>query len=154
MVNKFEQPSAYSVAFDSSVHTWLFRVDRNRSAISIFCAEVAKRLPSNYASEFTLRAFQVTFDELLTSVVEHADGPSDQPIEVLLKRNPDDITAVIRYQSSCYDPTSYQPEVVDGSILNADVDSLGIKLVQNLMHNFEHRYENGSNIITLMRRKD
>lgn len=143
-----------AVAFDSTAHTWLFRIARERGAISEFCAALERRLPSDYASADALRAFQVAFDELLTNVVMHADGPQDAPIEVLLKRDPVEVTALLRYRASAYDPTTRPAPDVEASIAERDIGGLGVHLVRELMTRFEHRYVDGWNELTLARPRD
>jgi anti-sigma regulatory factor (Ser/Thr protein kinase) len=143
-----------AVAFDSTAHTWLFRVAREREAISEFCGALEKRLPRDYAGADALHAFQVAFDELLTNVVMHADGPAAEPIEILLKRDARQVTAVLRYRASPYDPTARAAPDVDASLAERDVGGLGVHLVRTLMERFEHRHVDGWNEITLARGRD
>jgi anti-sigma regulatory factor (Ser/Thr protein kinase) len=143
-----------AVAFDSTAHTWLFRIARERQAISEFCAALERRLPADYASADALRAFQVAFDELLTNVVMHADGPLDAPIEVLLKRDPVEVTALLRYRASAYDPTARPQPDTEASIADREIGGLGVHLVRQLMTRFEHRYVDGWNELTLARPRD
>jgi anti-sigma regulatory factor (Ser/Thr protein kinase) len=145
--------SRVAVAFDSGAHTWLFRIARDRAAISEFCACLDRRLPGDYASADALRAFQVSFDELLTNVVMHADGPSAEPIDVLLRRDADAVIAVLRYRSSPYDPTARGEPDTDTALTEREVGGLGVHLVRRLMKRFEYRYDNGCNEVTLTRNR-
>ncbi len=140
-----------AVAFDSTAHTWLFRIPRERTAISEFCATLERRLPKAYCGADTLHAFQVAFDELLTNVVMHADGPADEPIEVLLKRDEGEVTALLRYRASAYDPTSRDAPDIGAPLAERPVGGLGVHLVRNLVQRFEHRYVDGWNELTLAR---
>jgi anti-sigma regulatory factor (Ser/Thr protein kinase) len=142
-----------AVAFDSTAHTWLFRVPRERAAISEFCATLERRLPKAYCGADTLHAFQVAFDELLTNVVMHADGPAGEPIEVLLKRDQDEVTALLRYRASAYDPTARDAPDVDAPLADREIGGLGLHLVRNLVQRFEHRYVDGWNELTLTRQR-
>lgn len=146
--------SRVAVAFDSTAHTWLFRVARERAAISEFCGALEKRLPRDYAGPDALHAFQVAFDELLTNVVMHADGPAQEPIEVLLKRDATRVTALLRYRASPYDPTARAAPDVDAGLAEREVGGLGVHLVRTLMERFEHRHVDGWNEITLARGRD
>jgi anti-sigma regulatory factor (Ser/Thr protein kinase) len=142
------------VALDSAAHTWLFRVPRNRGSITDFCAMIEKRLPPGYASLDTLRAFQVAFDELLTNVVAHTTEFPDDPIEVLLKREPERILAVIRYRGAPFDPTQQPPPNVDAQLHERPIGGLGVHLVRTMMHEFRHTYIAGFNELTLYRKAD
>jgi anti-sigma regulatory factor (Ser/Thr protein kinase) len=149
-----EQPansSRVAVAFDSGAHTWLFRIARERAAISEFCACLDRRLPGDYASADALRAFQVSFDELLTNVVMHADGPGNEPIDILLRRDADAVVAVLRYRASPYDPTQRREPDTDAALAQREIGGLGVHLVRRLMQRFEYRYDNGCNEVTLAR---
>jgi anti-sigma regulatory factor (Ser/Thr protein kinase) len=145
------QAPRVAVAFDSTAHTWLFRISREREAISEFCAALEKRLPADYASADALRAYQVAFDELLTNVVMHADGPREAPVEILLKRDAHEITALLRYRASPYDPTARAAPDVDAPLAQREVGGLGVHLVRTLMARFEHRYADGCNELILAR---
>lgn len=142
---------AVMIALDSSASTWLFRVPRNRKAIADFCAMVERRLPPGYAGMDVLRAFQVSFDELLTNIVTHAREFEDQPVEVLLKREQQRIAAVVRYRGTPYDPTA-RPAVDTTRELEArEIGGLGIYLVQVMMDEFRHAYVAGFNELTLVK---
>lgn len=143
-----------AIAFDSTAHTWLFRVAREREAISEFCAALEKRLPRDYAGPDTLHAFQVAFDELLTNVVMHADGPAHEPMEILLKRDAQQVTALLRYRASPYDPTARAAPDTDAPLSEREVGGLGVHLVRTLMQSFAHRYVDGWNELTLVRPRD
>jgi anti-sigma regulatory factor (Ser/Thr protein kinase) len=143
-----------AIAFDSTAHTWLFRVAREREAISEFCGALERRLPRDYAGPDALHAFQVAFDELLTNVVMHADGPAQEPMEILLKRDAQQVTALLRYRASPYDPTARGTPDVDAPLGEREVGGLGVHLVRTLMQRFEHRHVDGWNEITLARARD
>ena len=98
-----------------------------------------------------MRAFQVTFDELLTNVVMHADGPLDEGVEILLRRDADAVTAVLRYRATAYDPTSRPDPDLDAPVMQRKIGGLGVHLARKLMQRFEYRYEAGCNEITLVR---
>lgn len=141
-----------AVAFDSTANSWLFRIPRSRSAISGFCAFIEKRLPPDYVDTDTLRAFQVAFDELLTNVVAHADGPAEEPIDVLLRRNSGEISATIRYRASAYDPTRLPRPDTEAPMDARPIGGLGVHLVREMMDEFSHRYVQGCNELHLTRR--
>ena len=140
------------VALDSAAHTWLFRVPRSRGAITDFCAMIEKRLPPGYASLDALRAFQVSFDELLTNVVAHTTEFPDEPIEVLLKRDPEKVLAVIRYRGVPFDPTQHPAPDTAAPIGHRPVGGLGVHLVRTLMDEFRHAYIAGFNELTLLKK--
>ncbi len=139
------------VALDSTTHTWLFRIPRDRAAVSSFCAGVARRLPPDYASADLLHALQVSFDELLTNVLEHAGGPVNDPIEVLLRRTESRVEAVIRYRAPAWDPTRADAVPVAADLHKHAVGGLGLRLVRELMQRFEYRHVDGWNEIFLER---
>lgn len=137
------------VALDSAAHTWLFRVPRTRRSITDFCAMIEKRLPPGYATLDALRAFQVAFDEILTNVVAHTTEFPDEPIEVLLKRDPDKVLAVIRYRGVPFDPTAHPPPDTAAPLGQRPVGGLGVHLARTLMDEFRHTYIAGFNELTL-----
>ena len=140
------------VALDSAAHTWLFRVPRSRAAITDFCAMIEKRLPPGYASLDALRAFQVAFDELLTNVVAHTTEFPDEPIEVLLRREPDRILGIIRYRGVPFDPTRMPEPDTGAALQDRPIGGLGVHLVRTMMDEFRHAYIAGFNELTLHRK--
>ena len=146
-----EKP-VFPVALDSSAHTWLFRVPRKRGQITDFCAMIEKRLPPGFVSMDMLRAFQVAFDELLTNVVMHVTEFGDEPIEVLLKRDPDRVSAVVRYRGAMYDPTRRPPPDTNAPVSERPIGGLGVHLVRTMMDDFRHAYVAGFNELTLVKR--
>lgn len=139
------------VALDSTTHTWLFRIPRDRDAVSSFCAGMARRLPPDYASADLLHALQVSFDELLTNVVMHAGGPPDEPIEVLLRRTETRVEAAIRYRAPAWDPTRAAAPSIDAGLHERTPGGIGLHLVRELMQRFEYRHVDGWNEILVER---
>jgi anti-sigma regulatory factor (Ser/Thr protein kinase) len=139
------------VALDSTTHTWLFRIPRDRAAVSSFCAGMVRRLPPDYASADLLHALQVSFDELLTNVVMHAGGPADEAIEVLLRRAEHGVEAVIRYRAPAWDPTRATPPALDADLHARAPGGVGLHLVRELMQRFEYRHVDGWNEVLLER---
>lgn len=144
--------SAVMIALDSSANTWLFRVPRTRPAIADFCAMVERRLPPGYAGVEVLRAFQVAFDELLTNIATHVGAPAEQPIEVLLQREPERIVALIRYRGARFDPTAQPQADTSSALAEREIGGLGLHLVRALMDEFRHIYVAGFNELTLVKR--
>lgn len=146
-----QRPSVM-VALDSTAHTWLFRVPRDRAAITGFCAALDRRLPPGYASLDVLRAFQVAFDELLTNVVAHVTEFADEPIEVLLKRDPDRVSSIVRYRGALFDPTRHPAPDTDAGLHERPIGGLGVHLVRTMMDDFRHAYVAGFNELSLVKR--
>lgn len=142
---------AVMIALDSSASTWLFRVPRTRAAIADFCAMVERRLPPGYAGLDVLRAFQVSFDELLTNIVTHAREFPEQPVEVLLKREPGRIAAVIRYRGTRFDPTAQGEADTTSELSERQIGGLGLHLVRVMMDEFRHAHVAGFNELTLVK---
>jgi anti-sigma regulatory factor (Ser/Thr protein kinase) len=72
---------------------------------------------------------------------------------VLLKRDQDEVTALLRYRASAYDPTARDAPDVDAPLAEREIGGLGVHLVRNLVQRFEHRYVDGWNELTLTRQR-
>ena len=129
---------------------WLYAVSRRRTAVAALCARLERHWSSDLDS---LRAFQIAFDELLTNVIDYAQGGSDEPMAVHLRREDDGWSATIRYRALAYDPTARAAPDTELGIAERAIGGLGVHLVRTLMDEFAHRYDHGHNVLTLRKRE-
>jgi serine/threonine-protein kinase RsbW len=143
-------PAVVELPSDGS--QWLFAIARTRPAVSDFCALIEQRLGDDPALLEALHAFQVAFDELLTNVVDYAQGAADEPMGVAFSRDRDRVDATIRYRAVAYDPTAREAPDTESGIAQRAIGGLGIHLVKSLMDEFRHHYVDGYNVLTLSKR--
>lgn len=128
-----------------------YELARDRGAIAEFCAALDDHLAPAWPSVDAVRALQVALDELLTNVVDYARGGDAGAIGVALAAEPAAITVEIRYRADAYDPTAREAPDTTGSIAEREIGGLGVHLVKHLTDRFTHRYEDGQNVLTLVK---
>jgi anti-sigma regulatory factor (Ser/Thr protein kinase) len=129
---------------------WLYTVTRSRAAVAALCARIEQRWSPDLD---TLRAFQLAFDELLTNVIDYAEGGDDEPMAVHVRHEDDGWSATIRYRAQAYDPTARAAPDTELGIAERAVGGLGVHLVRTLMDEFSHRYDHGYNVLMLRKRR-
>jgi anti-sigma regulatory factor (Ser/Thr protein kinase) len=137
------------VALPGQGDQWLYAVARRRASVTALCARIEQQWSGDLDS---LRAFQVAFDELLTNVIDYAEGGSEEAIAVDLRRDADSWLATIRYRASAYDPTARAAPDTTLSVEDRAIGGLGVHLVRTLMDEFSHRYDHGHNVLSLRKR--
>jgi anti-sigma regulatory factor (Ser/Thr protein kinase) len=140
------------VELEGDERTMLFALARTRPAVSSFCSVFEHRVVASGVGEDALRAFQVAFDELLTNVVSYAEGGGDEPMGVAVERGDGYLLARIRYRAAAYDPTVRDKPDTDSGVADRAIGGLGVYLVQTMMDEFTHAYEDGYNVLTLRKR--
>ena len=126
------------------------RVARERSAIARFNDRLERELGAQVPLG-VLRALQVTFDELLTNVVLHADQAAG-PIEVAIARERNTLATTISYIATEFDPTTWKADGRAANIGSARIGGHGIALARSLMDEFCYAYEDGRNVLRLRKR--
>jgi anti-sigma regulatory factor (Ser/Thr protein kinase) len=129
---------------------WRTRVERERAAVGRFNDEVLKRLEGQVPSAVT-HDLLVSFDELLTNVIMHAEQAAG-PIEVELHRSRNVVGATIRYLAVEFDPTTWRAAPAGMTVATSRIGGLGIQLVKRLMDEFRYEYVDGHNILTIAKR--
>ena len=129
-----------------------YDIARDRSEVAEFCGALDDHLAPAWPSVDAVRALQVALDELLTNVVDYAQGGSTDPIGLSLAADTNAITVEIRYRADAYDPTARAAPDTTLSVADRPIGGLGVHLVQQMMDAFTHRYEDGHNVLTLVKR--
>lgn len=96
----------------------------------------------------------VAVDELFSNVAQYAYAPGSGEVTVSLDFHPEDRMAEITFTDggTPYDPLKKPDPDVTLSAEERQIGGLGIFLVKKTMDDMRYRYENGKNILTIVKK--
>ena len=98
--------------------------------------------------------FGVAIDEIYSNIVNHGYGDKPGPItvKVIISQNPR--TVYVRFSDFGipYNPLTYETPDITLSAEERQIGGLGIYLVRQTMDDMRYKYENGQNVLTLVKR--
>jgi anti-sigma regulatory factor (Ser/Thr protein kinase) len=131
---------------------WLFQIKGQRREIGAINDALERAAAAGDVPEPPMRAMQVALDELLTNSIMHGAASDTNPVRVQLVLARNYLRAVITHADSMFDPTQMATPDTEAGLHERDIGGLGIHLVRNMMDEFEHRYDNGCNVVTIGKR--
>jgi anti-sigma regulatory factor (Ser/Thr protein kinase) len=131
---------------------WHFQIKGERKEIGALNDALERAAASGGVPEDALRAVQVALDELLTNCVSYAPISAANPAKVDVTLDRKSVMAVISYQDNEFNPLARETPDLDASISDRQIGGLGIHLVKEMMDDFTHRYEDGRNILTIIKK--
>ena len=96
---------------------------------------------------------QLAVEEAVTNVVVHGYKKPGGEIIVSCRISDDRIEVRITDAAPRFDPLAVPEPELDSTIEDREVGGLGIYLIRQLMDEVSYRYENGKNILVLMKKK-
>ena len=96
---------------------------------------------------------QLAVEEAVTNVIVHGYKKLGGEIIVSCQISPDRIKVQITDAAPRFDPLTVPEPELDGSIEDRDVGGLGVFLIRQVMDEIFYRYENGKNILVLIKRR-
>ena len=107
-----------------------------------------EKLSARFVHTLTL-----VLDELITNVISYGyDDENEHTINVEVTRNSKAVTVMISDDAKPYNPFDRPAPDVDLPIEERDIGGLGVHFVKELMDEFHYRFEDGCNIVTLLKK--
>ena len=118
--------------------------------MSVVAAEIDEFCTAQHLATEIAYAANLAIEELLTNSISHGyDDDEPHRIEIILRREPDDLVIVIVDDSAPFDPSRAPDPDVAASLADRDSGGLGLLLVHQVMDGIEFRRLQGCNIVTL-----
>jgi len=109
-------------------------------------------LANGFSSEEILDT-QLAVEEAITNVIVHGYGRQGEPIMISCRISTDRAEVQIADSAPRFDPLSVpEPDVGEG-IEQRDVGGLGVYLIRQVMDEVSYRYEDGENILILLKKR-
>ena len=112
------------------------------------------------AGELQLSAaatFELTLvlDELVTNVINYGGIPSGgERIRIEFRADDGALEITISDPGKPFDPRNAKPPDTESALEDRKIGGLGVHLVRNMVDRFAYRYEDGRNLVTLLKRID
>jgi len=96
---------------------------------------------------------QLAVEEAITNVINHGYKKPGGEIIVSCRISPDRIEVQIIDAAPRFDPLSVPEPELDSTIEDREAGGLGVFLIRQVMDEISYRYENGKNILVLIKRR-
>ena len=96
---------------------------------------------------------QLAVEEAITNVIVHGYKEPGGEVEITSHVNSDRVKVEIADTAPRFDPLSMPEPDLDGSIEERRIGGLGVFLIRQVMDGVSYRYENGKNILVLIKNR-
>lgn len=98
---------------------------------------------------------QLAVDEACTNIIEHAyEGEDRGSIDICCEPEAGELTITIEDQGKPFDPNSVPEPQLNTNLENMQVGGLGLYFMRQVMDAVEFSYEDGSNRLVLLKRRE
>ena len=115
--------------------------------------DLAGYLSSEGVPENEILDIQLAVEEAVTNTIKHGYGEKPGSIWISCRVLESTIEIVIQDEAIPFDPLTLPPPDIMASAEDRPIGGLGVMLIRNLMKDVFYRYENGRNILTLVRER-
>ena len=96
---------------------------------------------------------QLAVEEVITNIIVHGYKKAGGEIIISFRINPSNLEVRIMDSSPRFDPLSIPNPKLDGAIEERKIGGLGVHLVREVMDKVVYQYENGKNILVLIKQR-
>lgn len=96
---------------------------------------------------------QLAVEEMVTNVIVHGYGGKGGEIAISWQAGPDDIAIQLEDHAAPFDPLSLPEPDLEGDIEDRQIGGLGIFLSRKIMDEMAYRFEDGKNILTMVKKR-
>jgi anti-sigma regulatory factor (Ser/Thr protein kinase) len=96
---------------------------------------------------------QLAVEEIITNIINHGYKNAGGEIVISCRINVNQAEVRIRDNAPRFDPLSLPEPDLEGTIENRKIGGLGVFLVRQVMDEISYRYENGQNILVMIKKK-
>lgn len=96
---------------------------------------------------------QLAVEEMVTNVIVHGYGGMGGELVVSWQAGPDDIAIRLDDHAAPFDPLSLPEPDLASDIEDRKIGGLGIFLTRKIMDEMTYRYEDGKNILVMVKKK-
>jgi len=128
-------------------------IESDSSKIPSISASLEEVMHTHGFSSEDILDTQLAVEEIITNIINHGYKNAGGEIVIYCRINVNQAEVRIRDDAPRFDPLSLPEPELDGTIENRKIGGLGIFLVRQVMDEISYRYENGQNILVMIKKK-
>jgi len=128
-------------------------IESDSSRIPSISASLEEVMHTHGFSSEDILDTQLAVEEIITNIINHGYKNSGGEIVIYCRINSNQTQVRIRDDAPRFDPLSLPEPELNGTIENRKIGGLGIFLVRQVMDEISYRYENGQNILVMIKKK-
>ena len=128
-------------------------IESDSSRIPSISASLEEVMHTHGFSSEDILDTQLAVEEIITNIINHGYKNAGGKIVIYCRINVNQAEVRIRDDAPRFDPLSLPEPELDGTIENRKIGGLGIFLVRQVMDEISYRYENGQNILVMIKKK-
>ena len=130
-----------------------YRIPANLEEIAKLSERLEAAMLAGHFSEGDIFDTQLAVEESVTNIIMHGYGEAGGEIAVVIWVDPGQITIELADRATPFDPLSLPEPDLEADIDDRQIGGLGIFLTRKLMNAVTYRYEDGKNILTMVKKK-
>jgi len=128
-------------------------IESDSSKIPSISASLEEVMHTHGFSSEDILDTQLAVEEIITNIINHGYKNAGGEIVIYCRINFNQAEVRIRDDAPRFDPLSLPEPELNGTIENRKIGGLGIFLVRQVMDEISYRYENGQNILVMIKKK-
>jgi anti-sigma regulatory factor (Ser/Thr protein kinase) len=96
---------------------------------------------------------QLAVEEVITNIINHGYKNAGGEIVISCRINVNQAEVRIRDNAPRFDPLSLPEPELDATVQDRKIGGLGVFLVRQVMDEISYRYENGQNVLVMIKKK-
>jgi serine/threonine-protein kinase RsbW len=129
------------------------RIPADLQEIALLSERIEAVMVKEGFSEGDILDTQLAVEETVTNIILHGYAENGGEITIVIQLDPDQITIELADQASPFDPLSLPEPDLEADIDERKIGGLGIFLTRKLMNAVMYRFEDGKNILTMVKKK-
>jgi serine/threonine-protein kinase RsbW len=128
------------------------RIGSESSEIPAVSAWLERILQEYGFSDEAILDTQLATEEAIANVITHGYGKPGEEIIISCTVSRDRVEVQIADSAPRFDPLAVPEPDLDGTLEDRSVGGLGVFLIRQVMDEISYRYENGKNILVLVKK--
>jgi anti-sigma regulatory factor (Ser/Thr protein kinase) len=128
-------------------------IKSDSSEIPAVSASIEEVMHTHGFSSEDILDTQLAVEEIITNIINHGYKNAGGEIAISCRINVNQVEVRIRDNAPRFDPLSLPEPDLDGTIQDRKIGGLGVFLIRQVMDEISYRYENGQNILVMIKRK-
>jgi anti-sigma regulatory factor (Ser/Thr protein kinase) len=128
-------------------------IESDSSRIPSISASLEEVMHTQGFSSEDILDTQLAVEEIITNIINHGYKNAGGEIVISCRINVNQAEVRIRDNAPRFDPLSLPEPELDATVQDRKIGGLGVFLVRQVMDEISYRYENGQNVLVIIKKK-